>query len=75
MAKPKKIIRPVMKNVSLPEDLVAEVDLLLYSELEGRVPFGAWSRLVEGLLRGELRLLREELHLLEVVATSRKEQQ
>lgn len=49
--KPAKVMRPVEKSISLPTDVVALVDLQLYSELEGRVPFGAWSRLVEALLR------------------------
>ncbi len=52
--KPPKVIRPVLKNISLPEDLVARVELELYSELEGRVPHGAWARLVERLLREHL---------------------
>lgn len=51
MPKPKRAIRPIMKNVSLPEDLVALVDLHLFSELEGRVPHGAWTALVQQLLR------------------------
>ena len=54
MARPKKAIRPVEKNVSLPEDLVARVELELYSELEGKVPFGAWQRYLEGLIRADL---------------------
>ena len=45
---------PVEKNISLPEDLVARVDLELFSELEGKVPFGAWQRYVEGLIRADL---------------------
>lgn len=54
MARPKKAIRPVEKNVSLPEDLVARVELELYSELEGKVPFGAWQKYLEGLIRADL---------------------
>lgn len=49
-AKPKPI-RPVEKSVSLPEDLLAKVELELFSELEGRVPKGAWSGYVEALVR------------------------
>lgn len=51
MPKPARVIRPVEKNISLPADLVTKVDLELYSEVEERVPFGAWSKLVEQLLR------------------------
>lgn len=51
MPKPKRAIRPVEKTVSLPEDLVARVDLTLFSEVEGKVPHGAWARFVEARLR------------------------
>lgn len=54
MARPRKAIRSVEKNISLPEDLVAKVDLELWSELEGKVPFGAWQRYVERLIREDL---------------------
>jgi len=54
MPRPRKAIRPVEKNISLPEDLVAQVDLELFSEVEGKVPFGAWQRLLERLSRGHL---------------------
>jgi hypothetical protein len=54
MSRPKSIIRPIEKRVNLPEDLVARVELELYSELEQRVPFGAWSQLVQRLLREHL---------------------
>ena len=55
MPRPKKTLRPVYKNISLPEDLVAQVELSLWSELEQRVPFGAWSGLVQQLLWEHLR--------------------
>jgi len=54
MARPRKAVRPVEKNISLPEDLVARVDLELFSELEGKVPFGAWQRYLERLIREDL---------------------
>lgn len=52
--KPPKTIRPVRKNLCLPEDVVARIDLELYSELEQKVPFGAWQKLMERLLRQHL---------------------
>ena len=55
MPRPRKAIRPVEKNISLPQDLVTRVDLELYSDLEGKVPFGAKSELVESLLRDWLK--------------------
>ena len=54
MPRPRKIIRPVEKRVSLPETLVAKVDLLLFSELEGRVPFGAWQGYLVRLIEADL---------------------
>lgn len=54
MPRPRKAIRPVEKNISLPEDIVARVDLELFSEVEGKVPFGAWQRYVEALIRTDL---------------------
>lgn len=52
MPKPKLAIRPIEKNISIPEDLVARINLELMSPLEGRVPHGKWSELVTTLLRG-----------------------
>jgi hypothetical protein len=54
MPRPRKAIRPVEKNISLPEDLVARVDLELYSDLEGKVPFGAWQPSAQSLIRADL---------------------
>lgn len=49
------IDRPVAKNIVLPTSLIAHVDLILFSELEGRVPYGAWKTYVEALIREDLR--------------------
>ena len=54
MGRPKKAVRPIEKNISLPEDICAQVDLRLFSLLEGRVPHGAWSRYITGLIRQDL---------------------
>lgn len=51
MARPKSVNRPIEKKLSLDPDLVAKTELLLFSDLEGRVPYGAWSGLIEQLLR------------------------
>jgi hypothetical protein len=74
MARPRKAVRPIEKNISIPEDLVCKVDLRLFSELEGRVPHGAWSRYISGLiradlsegeqLRAELQEMQQEIHRL-----------
>jgi hypothetical protein len=54
MGRPKKTIRPVEKRVSLPETLVAAVELQLWSELEGKVPFGAWQEYLVRLIQADL---------------------
>lgn len=51
MSRPKATIRRISKNLSLPEDIVAHMELELYSDLEGCVPRGAQSELIERLLR------------------------
>lgn len=54
MARPKKIDRPVEKRIMLPESLVARVELELYSDLEGKVPFGAWQRFLVDIIEERL---------------------
>ena len=51
MPKPKSIDPGISKNISIPSSLVAQVDKLLFSNAEGRVPHGAYSRLFTLLLR------------------------
>lgn len=63
MPRPPNTIRPASKNLQLPSDLVAKVDMLLWSDLEARVPHGAWARLITELL---------EQRLAEVAANERK---
>lgn len=54
MPKRQKVDRPVEKTISLPESLTVKVDLLLWSEVEERVPHGAWARYVTGLIEADL---------------------
>jgi hypothetical protein len=53
--RPKKAVPPVSKNIMLPVDIVARVEIQLYSMAEERVPFGAWQNLLVGLLLEWLR--------------------
>jgi hypothetical protein len=55
MPRHKKVDRPVEKRISFPTSLVARVELELYSELEGRVPMGAWQRFLIGLIEERFR--------------------
>jgi len=51
MARPKKTVRTVFKNIGIPEDLAKAVETELYSEIEGKVPFGAQQAFYTKLLR------------------------
>lgn len=44
--KPPKILRPIRLSTTIPEDVRAKLDLYLYSEVEGRVPFGAYQKFI-----------------------------
>lgn len=45
------IERPEQVEISLPETEKARLDLFLWSESEGRVPYGAYSKFFLELLR------------------------
>ncbi len=57
MPRPAKVDRPVEKSISLPESLCVQVDLILWSELEQRVPHGAWAKYVKRLVEEDLQKL------------------
>lgn len=44
MARMPNPIRPTLLHLSLPEDVRTRIDLILHSDLEGRVPKGAYQR-------------------------------
>ena len=54
MGRPRKAVPSIEKNISLPRDLVVAVELELYSEVEGKVPFAAWQKYLENLIRADL---------------------
>lgn len=51
MPRIKRVDRPVRLEITLPESVSAAVELELFSDIEGRVPYGARSKLIEQLLR------------------------
>lgn len=51
MARPANILRPVHLHTTIPEDLRARMDLHLYSEVEKRVPMGAYQQFICGLVK------------------------
>lgn len=55
MPRVKKIDRPIEKKLSIPKSIHDRVELLLYSELEGRVPLGKWSEFVVEALQEKLK--------------------
>lgn len=61
MPRPRKVDRPVTRKYNIPESLATQVDLLLWSTLEGRVPHGKHSELIEALLRAWLEKQLEEV--------------
>jgi hypothetical protein len=50
MARPKQTTPAVPINLSLPEPLAAKVQIELFSELEGRIPVGAYKQFFTDLL-------------------------
>ena len=51
MPRPKNTVKTVYKNIGLPEDLVVRIEVHLFSELEGKIPFGAQQEFFEALVR------------------------
>lgn len=49
--RPPNIIRPIRLEIQVPEDLWLMMHLDLFSQVEGRVPHGAYSRFINGLLK------------------------
>jgi len=50
MPRQRKVIRPRRLNLHLPEDKLARLDILLFSEVEGRIPQGAYQEFFEARL-------------------------
>lgn len=50
MPKPRKIDRPHRLEISLPASVYHGLQRELFSDIEGRVPHGAYSTVVQGLV-------------------------
>lgn len=50
MGRPKQTTPAVFRNIALPEPLANKLDLHLFSEVEGRVPHGAYKVFFSDLL-------------------------
>jgi len=55
MVRIKHLDAPVPTRFNIPESVIARVKLELYSDLEGRVPYGVMSALVTKLLNDWLK--------------------
>ena len=53
-----KTIPTIERKINLPEALDAELQLLLWSDIDGRVPYGALSNLIVPLLQQYLQALK-----------------
>lgn len=54
MSRRPNTIRPVRCQICLPEDIAARIALELFSEVEGKIPYGKWSDYFVGLARADL---------------------
>lgn len=54
MTRRSNIIPSIKMSLWVPEDLRARLDLILFSDLEGRVPFGAYTVFYAEMLRARL---------------------
>lgn len=64
MPRSPRIDRPTQLVMMLPESVRARVDLELFSELEGRVPHGAYTRFFQERLREYFDSKRLDLEVL-----------
>lgn len=60
MVRPRNIARTIRKHLTMREELLTAVELELFSEVEGRVPVGAWQDYIEGLVEDDLRQRSEQ---------------
>ena len=58
MPRPKQTIPSSFRNIALPKPLADKLDLVLYSELEQRIPTGAYKAFFSSLLEQYFEQLR-----------------
>jgi hypothetical protein len=69
MSRPRRATRTIRKEVFLDESLVAQVELQLFSTVQGRVPYGAWAALLTPLLHRALRRQSADQGAVEALAS------
>ena len=58
MSRPKGTVPSVPKNIAIPKPLADQLDLHLYSEIEGRIPLGAYKDFFTALLQNYFNSLK-----------------
>lgn len=58
--KPRRNKNVIRRHISIPEDLCAEIDLLLYDPVRNRIAYGAWSEFVITAIRHYLNELKNK---------------
>lgn len=51
MTRPRSPVRPISVTTTVPEDLLTRLQLHLFSDLEGRVPYGAMTKFFAARIR------------------------
>lgn len=58
MPRPKQTTPSTFRNIALPQPVADKLDLHLYSEVEQRVPVGAYKAFITGLIEAYFEQLR-----------------
>lgn len=59
MGRPAAVIPSARIEIRIPVDVKSELDIYLFSEVEGRIPYGAYSQFFENLTREFFTKLKE----------------
>jgi hypothetical protein len=73
--RPAHVDKPVRVHNAIPESIYNRTQIILYSELEGRVPYGAMSTLVSSLLRDWLETRELDLTAFGILGKVRGQQE
>ena len=60
MSKPRRNKKVIRRHISIPEDLCAEIDLLLYDPVRDRIAYGAWSEFAISAFKHYLNELKKK---------------
>ena len=60
MARPKAVISTVEKKIQLHAELCTRMELELFSDVEGKIPYGAQSTFINNLIREHYKQIDEK---------------